>query len=128
MPIRVKKHWFHPVIYTFYNKLSDKEIDNLKELAKPLVVHISERKCFVRSKKELEYIFYFTCNFDIKKLARSTIAGGDLHDAELSDNLLRFYEVTKNLLLLILSGSWNLFLVVKKMNEGRPVGVSVHHY
>ena len=38
MPIQVEQQSFDPVIYTFHNVLSDKEIDALKELAKPLVI------------------------------------------------------------------------------------------
>jgi len=40
MPIRVEQQSFDPVIYTFHNILSDKEIDALKVLAEPLVIHI----------------------------------------------------------------------------------------
>ena len=39
MPIRVEQHSFDPVIYTFHDILSDKEIDALKVLAEPLVIH-----------------------------------------------------------------------------------------
>ena len=37
MPIRVEQHSFDPVVYTFHNILSDKEIERLIELAKPRV-------------------------------------------------------------------------------------------
>lgn len=44
MPIKVEKHSLKPAVYTFYDVLSDQEIEAIKTLAKPLVNHFERNQ------------------------------------------------------------------------------------